>query len=376
VQPWNEDVRGAPALELINSDATTIRVEAGPGTGKTFGLIRRVQRILHPDGLNVSGKDVLIVAFNRVIANHLRAGVEHLLSDSPHNGSPNIRTVHALCLQVIGGPLRLLLPHEREAMLYDVLHLFPAIRDEFQRHADLNQALRDHEAGLREHLAVWQAVNRWLTRHKANLISDLPRLLLDKIHAGDYEGAAYEHVIVDEFQDLTGAEQLLFSKLRSPGGSFVALGDSKQSIYRFRGNDREGLAKLQDLDPAADIADMPSLECQRCPVPIVAAANHLMSLYPPPMTCTSEAPANLHVLYWRTPQAEARGLATHVIENVRAHANDRHLVMVTRRRFGYWLRDAMKKMDVDVAVDCQRRSGLHTFADEDCTLPAASRTVA
>jgi ATP-dependent exoDNAse (exonuclease V) beta subunit len=44
-------------LRLINSDDEIIRVEAGPGTGKTFGLVRRVQRILHPDGLGVPGSE-------------------------------------------------------------------------------------------------------------------------------------------------------------------------------------------------------------------------------------------------------------------------------------------------------------------------------
>lgn len=56
--PWNNDVEGTDTLAFINVDTPVLRVEAGPGTGKTFGLIRRVQRIVHPDGLNVSGSDV------------------------------------------------------------------------------------------------------------------------------------------------------------------------------------------------------------------------------------------------------------------------------------------------------------------------------
>jgi ATP-dependent exoDNAse (exonuclease V) beta subunit len=67
-EPWNEGVKGTQVLPLINRDAKIIRVEAGPGTGKTFGLVRRVQRVLHPGGLAVAGPDVLVVAFNRVIA--------------------------------------------------------------------------------------------------------------------------------------------------------------------------------------------------------------------------------------------------------------------------------------------------------------------
>ena len=53
--PWNQGVNGTQVLPLINDDAPVIRVEAGPGTGKTYGLVRRVQRILHPQGLGVKG---------------------------------------------------------------------------------------------------------------------------------------------------------------------------------------------------------------------------------------------------------------------------------------------------------------------------------
>src|SRR5438552_6174522 len=106
-EPWNEGVHGEPTLNLINSNAVTIRVEAGPGTGKTLALVRRVQRILHPNGLNVLGENVLVVAFNRVIAANLRADIASRLQDVPVANRPVIRTVHALCLEVVGEPLRI-----------------------------------------------------------------------------------------------------------------------------------------------------------------------------------------------------------------------------------------------------------------------------
>jgi superfamily I DNA/RNA helicase len=351
VEPWNEGVEGDAPLQLINSDARTIRVQAGPGTGKTFGLGRRVQRIVHRDGLAVPGSSVLIVAFNRVIARDLRSDIEQCIADSPHDGEPVISTVHALCLQVIGTPLRLLLPHERTCMLYDILEAHPDVLETYSRKDKADQALHEHEAKLTDHLALWQAAQRWLTRHAANLISDLPGLLLDKIKTGDYIGAKYEHVIVDEFQDLTPGEQLLFMGLRQPDGFFVALGDAKQSIYRFRGNDREGLSKLEQLDPGATVTDIPIEECRRCPAPMVDAANKLMALYPPPMAPASSAQANTHVVYWTTPQAEAKGMARCIVDNVRAHPDDRHLAMVTRRRFGYLLRDEIKALDGELTVD-------------------------
>src|SRR5215467_13148029 len=127
-ESWNDGVRGTQVLPLINTDAETMRVEAGPGTGKTFGLVRRVERIMHPEGLGVSGKDVLVVAFNRVIAKQLGTEINERLQTFDHEGSPRIRTIHALCLEVIGEILRLLLPHEREAMVYDVLEKYSSLR--------------------------------------------------------------------------------------------------------------------------------------------------------------------------------------------------------------------------------------------------------
>jgi len=348
---WDDGIQGELTLQLINRNDTTVRVEAGPGTGKTSGLVRRVQRILHPEGLAALGRNVLVVAFNRVIANDLRSEITRVLENSPHDGDPVIRTVHALCLMVIGATPRPLLPHEREAMIYDVLTLFPVVAAQYTAYNEAEQALRDHEANLADHTALWQAVRLWLTRHKAILISELPRLLLDGINAGDFETNRYDHVIVDEFQDLTAGEQALFMKLRKPGGSIVALGDSKQSIYRFRGNDRDGLKKLEQLNEGNAVTDIPMRACYRCPASIVNAANTLMNLYPPPMQPANATAANLHVVYWRTPQAETRGMASHIVANIAAHPSDRHLAMVTRRQFGFWLRDAMKADDQDLAID-------------------------
>jgi hypothetical protein len=353
--PWNLGVKGTQVLPLINDDAAFIRVEAGPGTGKTFGLVRRVMRILHPDGLGVSGPKVAVVAFNRVIANQLRDEVMEALKTSPHNQSPGIQTVHGFCLRMIGQDIRILLPHEREAMLYDVLHAYPVLRKIFKNHAAAEQALHEHEAHLKESPRLWQAINHWLTRHKARLISDLPGLLSDRIKGGDFNDCQYDYVIVDEFQDLTPAEQDLFLRLRSTDGQMTALGDPRQSIYAFLGNDRKGLAKI-DRHPALNavqIQDVPLTECQRCPKELVVAANKLMSLSEAmPMTPANQTTARILIVHWKTPEAEAKGLARLIRDNVNGcPQEDKHLVMVTRRQFGYRLRDELSQIDPSITVD-------------------------
>lgn len=358
---WNEGVRGEQALPIINEDSPAIRVEAGPGTGKTFSLVRRVERILHPDGLGVRGKEVLIVAFNRAIAKQLREDISSRLTTTPHDGEPRVQTVHALCLKVVGEDLRLLLPHEREAMVYDILHEFPDLKNEYETHKVAEQALRDHEAKHEEHIQLWQAARRWLARHRAQLLSDLPGLLLNSLEGGDYGDQRFKHVIVDEFQDLTPGEQELFLKLRTDDGNFVALGDSRQSIYAFRGNDRKGLSKLATLLAPEDIEirDLTMSECQRCPPAIVHAANTLMNLYESKsMTSGSDKAAAIHIVRWETPRDEAVGMARAIVENIQRYPSENHLVMVTRRQFGYWLRDEISKIDPSLKVDLSFSEGL------------------
>lgn len=359
-ESWNEGVRGTQLPRLINSDADTIRCVAGPGGGKTFGLVRRVERILHPEGLAVDGRDVLVVAFNRVIARQLRDDIRARLKTFEHSHEPVIRTIHALCVEVIGEELRMLLPHEVDAMIYDVLQEHPAVAALYDGFYETDQALRDHEAGHREHLLLWQAARKWLRRHKAHLVGDLPRLLLERLRGGDFPEQGYDYVIVDEFQDLTRGEQELMFRLRRPGGQLIALGDPRQSIYTFRGNDRQGLAKLEKLvgDEEA-VTDVSITECQRCPRPIVVAANQLMALSGvEEMVPVSETVANIHVVTWKTPEAEAAGMAAAIVRNIKARSKERHLAMVTRRQFGYWLRDKIAELDPDLRIELGFSEGL------------------
>ena len=277
------------------------------------------------------------------------------LENFPYDQAPVIQTVHGFCLRIIGQDVRILLPHEREAMLYDVLHEYPVLQTAFKKRADAEQALHDHEAHLHDYPELWQAVDRWLTRHKARLISDLPGLLSDRIKGGDFSDSQYDHVIVDEFQDLTPAEQDLFLRLRSSEGQLVALGDPRQSIYAFLGNDRKGLAKIGQHQALSGvpIRDVPMTDCQRCPKELVIAANKLMSLSEAmPMTPVNDTPAKILVVHWKTPEAEAKGMAQLIRDNINACPQEhKHLVMVTRRQFGYRLRDELSKIDSSISVD-------------------------
>ncbi len=172
-----------------------------------------------------------MVAFNRVIAADLRKAIDgQLTAAGVTTRTPTVMTIHALCLKMLGDDVRLLLPHEVEAMLYDVRHAWPALREKYPTFGELDQALRDVEAG---HLDDPALAGRRPMAHAARSGTHQPdpEARLARLHGGDDADVRYLHVLVDEFQDLTPTEQALVMRLRDPEGMGVNLGDPRQSIY-------------------------------------------------------------------------------------------------------------------------------------------------
>ena len=82
-------------------------------------------------------------------------------------------------------------------------------------------------------------------------------------------------MLVDEFQDLTGAYLLLIRLLASPQLDVFGVGDDDQTIYGYAGADPAYLVGYDDLFPGAD--SHPLEVNYRCPAPVVQAATHLLS---------------------------------------------------------------------------------------------------
>lgn len=348
--PWLEGVNGEQVIPLITEDHAALRVDAGPGTGKTFGLRKRVLRVLHPDGLNIAPNRVLVCAFNRVIAADLRTEIEKELT--PHGLEvPVIATVHGLAGQMSGHDQRFLLPQETEAMMYDIRRSHPELNMQFGNiQTEAMRSLRKHEAGLINDAALATAVAQWLAAHGAALVGDLPRQVETRLCGGEFGDRRYDHVIVDEFQDLTDVEARLVLGLRADDAQVVALGDKKQSIYAFRGNKDRGLEALPEL-LAADVVDRPMDGCQRCPIRIVDLANDVMAIYNEPLAPLGDDEGQIHQVHHATPEAEQKRIAEEAVRVFHERPNEKHLILVTRRRWGYQLRDAIRKIDGDITAE-------------------------
>lgn len=93
---WNDGLTGH-ALQIAQTINSPVWVAAGPGTGKTFALMRRLAKLLEVD--MVAPDRILLCTFTRTAANDLARAV----ADLGIQGTDGVKaqTVHAFCFSML-----------------------------------------------------------------------------------------------------------------------------------------------------------------------------------------------------------------------------------------------------------------------------------
>ncbi len=251
-------------------------LEAGPGTGKTQTLTARIELLL-ADG--VDPRRILVLTFSNKAAGEM-AG--RLARKRPTEASAMwIGTFHAFGLDIIrrfhvelGLPPNPRLMDKTEAVelieneipklgllhyrnLYDptqkiadILAAISRAKDEVvdaEEYGRLARAMRDSVPAARTEEAdktlevaeVYRCYER-LKRDSqcvdfGDLVSLPVRLMQENAAVREHLQRAYDHVLVDEYQDVNRSSVLLLKALCGDGRNLWVVGDAKQSIYRFRG---------------------------------------------------------------------------------------------------------------------------------------------
>jgi len=360
---WDEGIEG-PHLAIASSHSARIGVLAGPGTGKTgLGLMRRVARLLSE---GVAPPRILLVSFTRTAAQDLREKVAALGVD----GAEAVRatTLHAYCfgllqrdavLTITQRNPRPLMRHEADLMLRDLPGDFGDIKERRSRleayEAGWARGADDHPglAVVADDRAFEAATIRWLRHHRAMLIGEVVPLAYNYLRhnpaAEDLQ--AFDHVIVDEYQDLNFLEQRLLDVLteRNEANLCVA-GDDDQSIYQFRHAHPVGIHRYLE-DPNADCHEI--WTCGRCPRRVLAIANSLISQAPDrdkptlePLDTASEG--DVAIVQWADLHEEIEGVVTAIVTDV---ATERRqpgdiLVLTHRRKIGEAIRARLLELGV------------------------------
>jgi len=116
---------------------------------------------------------------------------------------------------------------------------------------ELEEATRSVDAG-HFYIAYRELMRSAAALDYGDLIAESVRLL-DLASTGDEIRKRYDFVLVDEFQDINYASGRLLESLDGGRGIVWAVGDPKQSIYRFRGASPANLMRFTEDYPGAEV---------------------------------------------------------------------------------------------------------------------------
>lgn len=336
---------------------------AGPGTGKTYCLMRRAGRLLQE---GADPERILVCTFTRTAARDLRVELARL--GLPEAQRVRAGTLHSLCFSMLSESSvleltdrvpRPLLSFEERFLIEDLkAEGLGGLRDARKRLKAFNAAwARDQsddpgwpqdERDRQYHLALLS----WLRFHNAMLIGELvPEALryLRNNPLSPYR-SAFDHVLVDEYQDLNRAEQVLLDFLAETG-TLAVVGDEDQSIYSFKFAHPEGIAQFADLHPGTQDEGLD--ECRRCPSWVVEMASDLIrqnrTRSDRGLRSAQQAErGRVYTVQWQTLEAEARGIARFVQQELASGRvrPGQVLVLAPRRQLGYAVRDELHSLGV------------------------------
>ena len=250
-----------------------ILVLAGPGSGKTRVLTHRIVYLIRE--MKVSPWHILAVTFTNKAAKEMRHRVEAMM-DGRLRGLM-MGTFHATCARILRRETDNLAYYDRDFVIFDTADQQQVVKQALK---DLN--LDDKKFPPNKMLnGISNAKNELLTPelyHATNYIAEITRRVYGRyqeiLHANnamDFDDLLmnvvlllderpdiltkyqqqYHHILVDEFQDTNTAQYGLLKRLAAGHNNIFVVGDSDQSVYRWRGADYRNINRFRENYPEA-----------------------------------------------------------------------------------------------------------------------------
>lgn len=222
----------AEQQRVVDSEAHHIIVKAGPGTGKTHTLVRRVIRLVQQKNTPCT-----VITFTNKAADELQLRIQAAQDgDVP----VYVATLHGYCLRwlrhakpdisVVGPDMRLrLLRILYEKSAKSIKELSQLITDCLQKAPDLAQ---EYPAPVKKYFRYLEQQNQIDIEA---VIPSAANLLRGRGTSAAQMRAATGVLFIDEFQDLNQSQYELVVQLAETSPVF-AIGDPDQAIYGFRGS--------------------------------------------------------------------------------------------------------------------------------------------
>ena len=273
-------------------------IVAGPGTGKTFTLTRRIAFLIFQK--QVPPERILAVTFTNKAAEEMRRRLKKILEAAVT--LPTVATFHAFCASL----QREIRDESNPTIVDDVEKsqwMDRALKMALKEGGPINRPVREIVAAVaaaKQNLVSPEETcrkgdNSPLTRTVAAVYRNY-QALLSLQNRCDYEDLIYrvvrrlesdpdtcatyrqryDHILVDEYQDLNFGQDRLLRQLSPSGRKLFVIGDPDQSIYGFRGSDIRYFNRFLASYPGASITRL--TRNYRSTQTILDAANQLISI--------------------------------------------------------------------------------------------------
>src|SRR5213078_2936594 len=220
-----------------------VLVVAGPGAVKTFCLIARINHLIAT--LGIAPERVCAVTFTNRAAEEIAVRLKHTLEDRADGITRG--TIHALCLALLrehteAAGLRKgfgVADEQYQKVILGRLHVpldqRGPLLNRFSRHRVQRYELTADDARRYREYAVWLAHRNMLDFD--DLVTQAEALLRTRGDIADTIAARWDHLLVDEFQDVNAVQYGLLKRLAAPHDNLFAVGDDEQSIFTWTGAD-------------------------------------------------------------------------------------------------------------------------------------------
>ncbi len=240
------------AVEYLSSPAI---VTAGAGSGKTRTLTTKIAYLVNEKGFD-PGK-ILAITFTNKAAAEMKSRLGLVTGKSPEE-FPWVRTFHSACFRILKehcdllGYRKPLLIHDesqQKTHLKKVLAELDLDRKYLSGAAALISNAKNsgdpmlfikHSGRLPRKNEIYRLYNESLEQSNSVDFDDILLLTRDLLRKfseiRSHYQAAFDYILIDEFQDSNGIQNQIVDLLVRDG-NLTVVGDDYQSIYKFRGAD-------------------------------------------------------------------------------------------------------------------------------------------
>ena len=253
-----EDMRRLDSAQLAAAtDRASIQLTlAGPGSGKTSTLAGRFVHLIRQ---GVDPARILAVTFTKKAADEMRRRIVRLL-ELPSPSSPHVMTFHAFAFRQLRRNPGMAGPPERfqfwdaaeQRQVFssrrmwwneetDILDIIGGAKERLMDAPSFAAAIDPEDEVLVEAVKYFEVYEQALRDACAIDFADMvPRVVKAMTENESYRRSitsAYDHVLLDEYQDINPGQVGLIDHFVNDGVRLWAVGDDDQTLYAFRASD-------------------------------------------------------------------------------------------------------------------------------------------